>query len=238
MPILLLIGSQVISKEKISIIIPVVNEAKTISGAIASIQQGANVEVIVVDGGSQDSTVEFAQSLGVKVLSASRSRACQMNVGAASATGDILLFLHADTRLPAQFDTLVRTTLIQPDVIAGAFALRIDAPLWSLRLIEIGVNWRSRTLQMPYGDQAIFLNSKLFQEIGCFPEIPMMEDFELIRRLRRLGRIAIISSPIFTSGRRWLQLGVAKTTLMNQIAIISYLLGVSPQKIKRWYRRN
>jgi rSAM/selenodomain-associated transferase 2 len=215
-----------------------VNEAKSISGAIASTQQGANVEVIVVDGGSQDSTVEFAQSLGVKVLSASRSRACQMNVGAKAATGDILLFLHADTRLPAQFDTLVRATLIQPDIIAGAFALRIDAPVWSLRLIEIGVNWRSRTLQMPYGDQAIFLNSILFQEIGSFPEIPMMEDFELIRRLRRLGRIAIISSPVFTSGRRWLQLGVAKTTLMNQIAIISYLLGISPQKIKRWYRRN
>ena len=186
------------------------NEAKTISRAIASTQQSANVEVIVVDGGSGDSTVEFAQSLGVKVLSASRGRACQMNVGAASATGDILLFLHADTRLPAQFDTLVRATLIQPDVIAGAFALRIDAALWSLRLIEIGVNWRSRTLQMPYGDQAIFLNSKLFQEIGCFPEIPMMEDFELIRRLRRLGRIAIISSPVFTSSRRWLRLGVAK----------------------------
>ncbi len=231
------IRSQVISLEKISIIIPTLNEAKTITDAIASTQHGTNVEVIVVDGGSHDSTVELAQSMCVKVLSASSGRACQMNAGASSATGNILLFLHADTRLPAQFDTLVRTTLTQADVIAGAFALRIDAS-WSLRLIEFGVNWRSRFFQMPYGDQAIFLYSTVFEQMGSFPNLPMMEDFELIRRLRRLGRIAIIPSPVFTSGRRWQQLGVCQTTLMNWVAIISYLLGVSPAKIKHWYRRD
>ena len=203
-------------------------------GAIAT-AQAANGEAIVVDGGSQDNTVELAQSMGVKVLSAPRGRACQMNRGAASATGDILLFLHADTRLPTDFDTFVRTALTQSDAIAGAFALRIDAPLWSLRLVEIGVNWRSRTLQMPYGDQAIFLRRSVFDKIGSFPELPMMEDFELMRRLRRLGQITIISSPVLTSARRWLQKGIIKTTLINQIAIIAYLSGVSPEKIKRWY---
>ncbi|HCF26208.1 MAG TPA: glycosyltransferase [Cyanobacteria bacterium UBA11049] len=220
--------------EKISIIIPTFNEAKNITGAIASTQDGKNVEVIVVDGGSLDNTVELIQCLGVKVLFAPKSRASQMNLGAKAATGDILLFLHADTRLPARFDTLVRDTLAQTN-IAGAFALRIDAALWSLRLIEIGVNWRSRTLQMPYGDQAIFLPRAVFDKIGGFPELPMMEDFELMRSLKRWGRIAIIPVPVLTSARRWLQKGVIKTTLMNQIAIIAYLLRVSPERIKRWY---
>lgn len=229
---------QNISKEKISIIIPTLNEAKTIAQTLTSTQQGANnVEVIVVDGGSEDNTRAIAQSLGVKVLSTTTGRATQMNVGAKVATGDILLFLHADTHLPAEFDTLVRTTLTQPGFIAGAFALRIDATLISLRLIEWGVNWRSRWLQMPYGDQAIFLKSVVFQKMGGFPELPLMEDFELMRQLRRLGRVAIVPVPVLTSARRWLKQGVFKTTLMNQIAIVAYLLGVSPERIQRWYRR-
>lgn len=223
--------------KRISIIIPTLNEAKNITQAIATTQHSTNVEVIVVDGGSQDNTVELTQSLGVKVLFAPKSRAIQMNLGALAATGDILLFLHADTRLPARFDNLIRDTLTQTDIIAGAFALKIDAALWSLRLIEIGVNWRSRTLQMPYGDQAIFLKSTVFHKIGSFPELPMMEDFELMRRLKSCGRIAIIPVPVLTSARRWLQKGIIKTTLMNQIAIIAYLSGVSPEKIKRWYQR-
>ncbi len=224
--------------EKISIIIPVLNEAKHITQALASIQPSANVEVIVVDGGSQDNTLELAQCWGIKVLSAAIGRACQMNAGAKIATGDILLFLHADTRLPPGFDTLVRTKLTQPNTVAGAFALQIDAKLWSLRLIEMGVNWRSHWLQMPYGDQAIFLKSAIFHKIGRFPDLPMMEDFELMRRLRRIGRITIIPVPVLTSGRRWLQKGVFKTTIINQIAIIAYLLGVSPKQIVRWYRRH
>lgn len=190
----------------------------------------------MVDGGSQDNTVAIAQQMQVKVLSASTGRAMQMNAGALVATGDILLFLHADTRLPTQFDTLVRTSLAQPGAIAGAFALRIDATLASLRLIESGVNWRSRWLQMPYGDQAIFLKSAIFHK-GGFPELPLMEDFELIRQLRRLGRIVIVPVPVLTSARRWLKQGVFKTTFMNQMAIIAYLLGVSPEQIKLWYRK-
>lgn len=224
-------------EEKISIIIPTLNEAKTLTQALASTQQGTDVEVIVVDGGSQDNTVAITASLGVKALSAPTGRATQMNAGAKVATGNILLFLHADTCLPPGFDTLVRTTLAQPGVVAGAFALRIDAALWSLRLLKWGVNWRSRWLQMPYGDQAIFLKAVLFDKMGGFPELPMMEDFELMRRLRRLGRIAIIPVPVLTSARRWLKQGVFKTTLMNQVAIISYLLGVSPERIQNWYRK-
>ena len=214
----------------------------TIQETLASTHLGANLEVIVVDGGSQDGTVQMAQSLSVKVLSTRGGRACQMNVGARAATGNILLFLHADTRLPAGFDAMVRLSLLAADKgkapVAGAFELRIDAPLPSLRLIESGVNWRSRHLQMPYGDQAIFLTHEVFHDIGGFPELPIMEDFELMRRLRRFGRIVIIPVPVLTSARRWLKLGVLKTTLINQVAIITYLLGVPPEQIARWYRQN
>ncbi len=164
-----------------------------------------------------------------------------MNIGAKSASGDILLFLHADTSLPANFETMVAKVFAsqsnsQP--VAGAFELRINLPCLSLRLIEIGVNWRSHLLQMPYGDQAIFLKSSLFYDIGGFPDLPIMEDFELMLRLKRLGRIAIIPVPVLTSGRRWQKLGVLKTTLINQAAIIAYLMHIPPQQIAHWYHQH
>ncbi|MBN3874379.1 TIGR04283 family arsenosugar biosynthesis glycosyltransferase [Nostoc sp. JL33] len=229
--------SQNIGAAKISIIIPAINEAGNIKEAIATTQQSINIEVILVDAGSKDGTVEIAQSLGVKVISSSLGRAVQMNAGALAASGEILLFLHADTRLPTGFDEMIRTVLQQPGIVAGAFNLRIDASLLSLRWVEWGVNMRSHIYQMPYGDQAIFLTKAVFQQIGGFPELPIMEDFELMRRLKRTGRIVIIPTPVVTSARRWLQKGVFKTTLLNQIVIIAYLLGVSPKRICRWYRR-
>jgi rSAM/selenodomain-associated transferase 2 len=228
--------------EKISIIIPVLNEVGTIKKALASTYPSNNVEAIVVDGGSVDGTVELVESFDVKVLSAPAGRACQMNVGALAATGEILLFLHADTRLPADFDRMVRAALKPPKQggrkapVAGAFALQIDAPLRSLRLIEWGVGWRSRFLQMPYGDQAIFLKAKTFHQIGGFKELPIMEDFELMRRLKSMGPIALIPIPVVTSPRRWLNKGIIQTTLVNQIIIFAYLLRVSPQQLVRWYR--
>jgi len=229
--------SQNIGAAKISIIIPTLNEAENIKEAIAITQPSTNVEVIVVDGGSRDDTVKIAQSLGVKVISSSPGRAMQMNAGAVAASGDILLFLHADTCLPTGFDEMLRTALQQSETVAGAFKLRINASLLSLRWVEWGVNVRSHFCQMPYGDQAIFLTKKVFQEIGGFPELLIMEDFELMRRLKRIGRIVIIPTPVLTSARRWLKKGVFKTTLLNQIVIIAYLLGVSPERICRWYRR-
>ncbi|MEH1936919.1 MAG: TIGR04283 family arsenosugar biosynthesis glycosyltransferase [Nostoc sp.] len=229
--------SQNIGTVKISIIIPVLNEAGNIKEAIATTQPSKDIEVIIVDAGSEDGTVEIAQSLDIKVISSSPGRAVQMNAGAVAASGDILLFLHADSRLPTGFDEMIRTALQQPGIVAGAFNLRIDASLLSLRWVEWGVNMRSHFCQMPYGDQAIFLTKAVFQQIGGFPELPIMEDFELMRRLKRIGRIVIISTPVFTSARRWLQKGVFKTTLLNQIVIIAYLLGISPQRICSWYRR-
>ena len=229
---------------KISIIIPVLNEAKAIAQTIHQAQNATAVEIIVVDGGSTDGTIQAANH--VQVLTAPPGRATQMNAGAAAASGDILLFLHADTHLPPEFDTWVRQTLAQPGIIAGAFELKIDGQNPGLRLVEKMVNLRSRYLQMPYGDQAIFLKTTTFQQLGGFPSQPIMEDFELMRRLQRMGKIAmakrravgIAPLPVLTSARRWQKLGILKTTLINQIVIIAYFLGVSPNRIASWYRQN
>ncbi|MBF2016227.1 MAG: TIGR04283 family arsenosugar biosynthesis glycosyltransferase [Rivularia sp. T60_A2020_040] len=221
---------------KISIIIPTLNESKNIKATLASTQKSTNIEIIVVDGGSEDNTVDIAQSPGVKVIKSCKNRAYQMNTGAMNATGDILLFLHADTLLPANFDEMIRIGLQQPKTVAGAFSLRINAPQTGLRLVEWGVKFRSKWLQMPYGDQGIFITKKIFNDIGGFPELPIMEDFELIRNLKRLGKITLIPVPVITSPRRWLKKGVWQTTLINQIVIIAYFLGVSPKIIRSWYR--
>ncbi len=222
--------------ESISIVIPVLNEAHQLSKVLHALKQAPDIEIIVVDGGSQDQTLAIANASGVKVIQSPIGRADQMNAGAAKATGDILLFLHADTQLPKGFDTTIRYTLSQPNVIAGAFQLTIDAPFWKLRLIEWGVNARSRYLQMPYGDQAIFLKTTIFQALEGFPILPIMEDFELVRQLKRQGRIAIAPTAVITSGRRWQKLGAVRTTLINQCVILAYLFGVSPDRIAHWYR--
>ncbi|MEG4573230.1 TIGR04283 family arsenosugar biosynthesis glycosyltransferase [Microcoleus sp. N3A4] len=221
---------------KISIIIPVLNEAPTIAPVISSAGNAQNVEIIVADGGSSDGTADIAKSLGVRVISTAPGRAAQMNAGAAVATGDILLFLHADTLLPREYDYFARLVLANPSAVAGAFELKIDARRLSLRLVETGVNWRSNFLQMPYGDQAIFLSSATFDKIGGFPDLPLMEDFEFVRRLKKQGRIEIVPHPVLTSARRWQQLGVIKTTAINQIVIIGYFFGVSPDRLAFWYK--
>jgi hypothetical protein len=234
------VGSQkweIAAGEPITIVIPVLNEAKNLSRTLAAVQAETPTEIIVVDGGSQDKTVEVARALGVSVITAPAGRARQMNAGARVASGDILLFLHGDTLLPKQFDRLIRQCLSQPGVVAGAFELKINGAGWGLRLLEWGIKGRSHLLQMPYGDQAIFLKASVFQEIGGFPDLPIMEDFELVSRLKRLGKVAIAPAPVLTSGRRWQKLGVWQTTVTNQLIILAYTLGVSPATIAQWYRR-
>lgn len=225
-----------IGNETISIIIPVLNEAATIAQTLATAQQTSPAEIIVVDGGSQDDTVAIAQSLGAKVITTAPGRAQQMNAGAKAATGEVWLFLHGDTLLPPDFATYIRQTFTSPGVIAGAFTLSINSTLPGIRLIERLVNWRSRYWKMPYGDQAIFLRAKTFQQIGGFADLPIMEDFELIQRLKKKGAIAIVPASVITSGRRWERLGVFRTTLINQFLIWAYFLGVPCDRLARWYR--
>jgi len=224
--------------KNISVIIPAINEADNIAKTIKSIGPGNKKEVIVVDGGSNDDTVGIAKSLGARVITSAPPRAWQMNRGAAQATGDVLLFLHADTRLPERFEEFVLNSFKQPGTVAGAFDLRIDSDIPALRLIERLANWRSRCLKTPYGDQAIFILSRVFRQVGGFPDIPIMEDFELVRRLRKQGEIATLPVPVSTSPRRWQNLGILKTTLINQLVIATYFMGVAPEVIARRYGRS
>lgn len=229
----------------LSIIIPVLNEAETIGSLLAELQARSEpelkIEIIVVDGGSADETVALAASQNVQVEVQTGGRAQQMNRGAGMAHGEILVFLHADTRLPPNYAAEILQVLNppvgQPKPIAGAFRLKIDAPLPSLRLIEWGVNLRSQLCQLPYGDQAIFLTKAVFTEVGGFPDLPIMEDFVLVRQLQRRGRIALAPSAVITSARRWLKQGVSRTTWINQIMILGYYLGISPHRLARWYRQ-
>ncbi len=225
------------STPPLSIIIPVLNEARNLPETLKAARTFSNAEIIVVDGGSEDDTPEVATSLGAKVIHTAPGRAHQMNQGAKMATGEILLFLHGDTRLPSNYEQLVRQTLMQPEVVAGAFDLKIDGEGWGLRIVEWGVGLRSRLLQLPYGDQALFLKASMFHEIGGFPQLPIMEDFVLVQRLQQLGKIAIAPAFVVTSSRRWQSLGPCKTTLINQLVILAYFLGISPHAIAQWYRR-
>ncbi|MDH4264314.1 MAG: TIGR04283 family arsenosugar biosynthesis glycosyltransferase [Deltaproteobacteria bacterium] len=222
----------------ISIIIPTLNEEENIAACLRGTLNASQVERIVVDGGSRDQTMEIARSCGAKVINSPTGRARQMNAGAEMASGDLLLFLHADTLLPEGFDDCVRQVLTQPGVAAGAFEFRLDATSRGLQIIERIANWRSRFLQLPYGDQAIFIRSALFREMGRYPDMPILEDFELVRRLKRKGRIHTASYPAITSARRWMAGGVWKTTLSHQLIVAAYYLGVSPTLIHRFAGRS
>jgi rSAM/selenodomain-associated transferase 2/rSAM/selenodomain-associated transferase 1 len=221
----------------ISVIIPTLNEAQAIEPTISSLKQCRRTEIIVVDGGSRDETVEIARSLGAKVLTSAPSKAMQMNAGAAEASGEVLLFLHADSRLPDNFEQCVTAALDRSEICAGAFSLGIESDAVGLRIIERVANWRARVFQMPYGDQALFVCRNLFFEIGGYPDYPIMEDFEFVRRLKRKGKIVILPDTVQTSPRRWLNLGIVKTWLLNQIIIVAFYLGISPQRLSRWYAR-
>jgi uncharacterized protein len=227
---------QASGKGGISVIIPAVNEAKDLRRILEAAQGGQPHEIIVVDGGSADETASVARSMDAIVLDAPRCRAVQMNRGAGIATGEYLLFLHADTLLPSDFAAQIRAVLNLPGVAGGAFQFSIGDDFAGRRLVETATNWRARRWQFPYGDQGLFVERQTFVRLGGFPEIPLMEDYEFVRRLRRLGRIVIAPSPAVTSGRRWQRLGWLRTALLNRAILVAYRLGVSPWRLAGWYR--
>lgn len=222
-----------------SIIVPVVNEESIIQATLSSIQDNSALEIIVVDGGSKDQTVKIVSEMGIKIIKSPVSgRANQMNYGAKIAKGELFLFIHADSNLPENYLDLIAKTLVNPNIIAGAFELAINSNKTGLKIIEKLVNWRSHLFSLPYGDQGIFMRREVFEEIGGFPELPIMEDFELIRRLKKRGKIGIIPAKITTSARRWEKVGIWKTTIINQLIIIGYFLKISPEKLKNFYQQN
>jgi rSAM/selenodomain-associated transferase 2 len=222
------------AKTRLSIIIPARNEAARIERVLAHCAGAA--EVVVADGGSTDDTRAIAKEFGARVVESGVGRGRQMNAGAQVATGDILLFLHADAVLPPNFVDAIRATLSRPGVSAGAFRLGIRMPGWPYRLIEWGIALRSWLLAMPYGDQGLFLYAETFEAIGGYPETPILEDVLILQRLRGQGRIVLSRAVLETSGRRWRAHGFWRTTFANLRAILQWRLGASPEEIARWYR--
>ncbi len=222
---------------KLSIVMPVLDEAAGIEAALAAFapyrQRG--VEVIVVDGGSLDHTAELARPLADRVLSASRGRATQMNAGAAAAQGDVLLFLHADTRLPEDADRLVLDGLARAGRVWGRFDVRIAGGGIILRVIAIMMNMRSRLTGIATGDQALFVAHAAFDGVGGFPPIALMEDVALSARLKRIGRPLALRARVTTSARRWRAHGTLRTVLLMWRLRLRFFLGADPAKLARQY---
>jgi rSAM/selenodomain-associated transferase 2/rSAM/selenodomain-associated transferase 1 len=222
--------------DRVSVIMPALNEESNIGATLHAVGQAPCHEVIVVDGGSTDTTAQRAAEAGTTVLVSKPGRARQMNAGAARAEGASLLFLHADTLLPPAWAEVVARTLSAAGVAAGAFRFRIAGNFRGKSLVEWTTGIRSRWLQRPYGDQGLFLTRALFEEMGGFADLPIMEDYEFALRLRRRARIVTVREAALTSGRRWQTLGVIRTTLRNQWMLAAYHLGVPPRKLATRYR--
>ncbi len=220
---------------KISVIIPALDEAKNILGSLDSIgRQRGEFEIIVVDGCSVDGTGDVARPYARVINSEERGRAIQMNVGARHACGEVLVFLHADSYLPHNGLSMLRSALLNPRIIGGTFTLKFDSKKILLRSIAFFTRFRCRFFH--YGDQGIFVRRDIFEELGGFKQMPIMEDIDFLQRLRRRGRVTLIKQPVTTSARRFLRHGIIRQELLDIILVVLYLLGASPEKLSRWYR--
>ncbi len=241
-------------KTKLSVIIPVLNEKYGINAAIKRLLDQKSrlsaqapesfdmieaLEIIVVDGSSKRETLDCIKYEQVKKLTSLPGRGRQMNVGAAAASGSILLFLHCDTALPERGLEKILSTMKNESCDAGAFDLLINAKGFFYRLIEKTVSLRSRLTKIPYGDQGIFIRKDFFFGIGKFKEIPIMEDVEIMQRIKKYkGNLNFIDDHVLTSPRRWEKEGKVYGTLRNWTMITLYLLGVSPEKLAKRYKNN
>ncbi|AOY59889.1 TIGR04283 family arsenosugar biosynthesis glycosyltransferase [Desulfococcus multivorans] len=224
----------------VSIVIPVFHEAHIINplvGHLLRMPFAGKREIIVVDGAASGDSLRAIRDPRAVKLRSTRGRAVQMNTGARHATGDILLFLHADTRLPDDGLERIIEALQAKDFVGGAFDLAIDSPRPCFRWIEKAASRRSRITRIPYGDQAIFIRKAYFLRHGGFAAIPIMEDVELMRRIRRRGdRIILLPHRVTTSARRWERTGVCRNTLRNWMLLILYHAGVAPERLSLFYR--
>jgi rSAM/selenodomain-associated transferase 2 len=221
----------------LSIIIPTLNEEAVLGSTLESVRRSApGSEIVVSDGGSHDGTLGVAGSFpGVRTLDSPRGRGPQMNAGASVATGDVLLFLHADTHLPPDAGALVASALADPRAVGGSFFLGFDSahPILRLSSIASRLNVRWAT----YGDQAFFLRRTVFEQVGGFAPLPLFEDVDLQSRVRRLGRCVKIQKPVTSSARRFLRVGVVRQQLRNALLLVAYHLGVPPTRLAAWYER-
>jgi rSAM/selenodomain-associated transferase 2 len=224
---------------RLSIVLPVLDEAGRLEDVLAELAcRCPGADVIVVDGGSRDGSPDIAARVpGLQVVSSARGRARQMNRGATAATGDVLLFLHADTRLPPDAVDAIEQALRDPAVAYGRFDVTFDNPRPVFRMIAGLMNLRSRVTGICTGDQGIFVRRAAFERLGGYPEIALMEDVELTRRLKRLGRLAPLALRVTTSARRWERNGVARTIALMWTLRLLYFCGAGPDRLHRWYYR-
>ncbi|MBN2130560.1 MAG: TIGR04283 family arsenosugar biosynthesis glycosyltransferase [Sedimentisphaerales bacterium] len=225
---------------RLSVIVPVLDEQEQINACLDHLRgQGlrGRREIIVVDGDPHGGTVALIRDAEVIRLTGARGRARQMNAGASVAHGEILLFLHADTRLPDSALEKISSVMAAGTCVAGAFDLGIDSDRWILRHIAFRASVRSRISRIPYGDQAIFIDRTFFEGLGGFAEMPIMEDVDLMRRIKRSNRkIHIFRDKVLTSPRRWEAEGALYTTLRNQMLMLCYYLGVRPETLIKLYK--
>ncbi|PIQ95347.1 MAG: glycosyl transferase family 2 [Nitrospinae bacterium CG11_big_fil_rev_8_21_14_0_20_56_8] len=220
----------------VSIVIPTLNETRVFEQTLANVMRLPCHELIVVDGGSGDHTVDIARKFTPHVIQSPPGRAEQMNRGADQASGDLLLFLHADSWIrPESFLKMVQFLASKPLAVGGAFSLAIDSDRWSLKLISHIATLRARHLHLVYGDQAIFVRRQVFRDLGGFAPLPICEDLDFFRRLRKQGPVMLLDDCAFTSARRWITDGVTLTTLRNTLIAGLFLLGFSPHILSRWY---
>ncbi|MGE5820547.1 MAG: TIGR04283 family arsenosugar biosynthesis glycosyltransferase [Deltaproteobacteria bacterium] len=220
---------------RISVIIPALNEEKSISATIESIMPLRPHEVIIVDGGSTDRTIAVCRELGIRALLSPRGRATQMNLGARQATGEVLLFIHADTQLPSSALDDIGLALADARIVGGRFDVRLEGKHWMLKLIGAMISLRSRISSVATGDQGIFVRRDVFAELGGYPDLPLMEDIALSRALKRRGRLACLRSRVVTSARRWEAEGIWRTIFKMWALKSLYLVGISPLRLKRYY---
>ncbi len=224
---------------RITVIIPTLNEERWLGETIESVFAGTSrdvVDIVVADGGSRDRTLEIAKSLGVRAIRTEQGRGAQMDRAAElCGRADVFLFLHADTLLPEGWYDAVKDALKDGSVVAGGFRLSINSRSPWARIIEKGVALRAALLGLIYGDQAIFVRADIFRRAGGFRRLPLLEDVDLIRRVRRFGRVVVLEKRVLTSPRRWQKRGYVFTTLRNWLYLLLYYAGVSPQRLYKGY---
>ena len=223
---------------KICIIIPVINEAREISRSIDRACESGADEIVVVDGGSTDGTQDILRDANCVFIESKPGRAIQMNAGAKATRSDVILFLHADNWLAKNACLQIRDAFQNEEIQFDAFEQKIQNEGRVFRWIESGNRWRVARQGLIYGDQAFFIRQDLFEQLGGFPEIPLMEDFELSRRLRVAGKPIILPGPTFVSARRWERVGPIRQTIRNWFLSTAYRLGVSTEWIAKRYRRH